>query len=54
MSMPAPASGGRERLPEFTLSPRVEARLAGALLIPFADVRHLQMLVLRPKEKTND
>lgn len=54
LSMPAPASGGRERAFEFTLPPHVEARLAGALLIPFADVRRLQKLVLRPQDQALD
>lgn len=52
LSMPAPASGGRERRLEFALPSHVETRLAGALLIPLADAQRLQELVLRPKEKT--
>jgi CRISPR-associated protein Csx17 len=51
-AMPAPKSGGGERTFEFSLPPHSSARLAGALLIPFADAHRLQKLALRPKEKT--
>lgn len=54
LSLPGPASGGRERSADFSLPAPTQARLAAALLIPLANPGRIQALVLRPDKQTQD
>jgi CRISPR-associated protein Csx17 len=48
VSLPGPVSGGRTRLPDYSLPKPMLERLVAALLIPLSNSTHLQTLVLRP------
>lgn len=48
VSLPGPISGGRTRVPDYSLPKPMLDRLAAALLIPVSKPERLQALVLRP------
>jgi CRISPR-associated protein Csx17 len=48
INFPGPVSGGRTRLPDYSLPKPMLDRLAAALLIPVSKPEQLQALVLRP------
>jgi len=48
VSLPGPTSGGRVRVPDYSMPKPVLDRLAAALLIPVSQPERLQALVLRP------
>lgn len=48
VSLPGPISGGRARVPDYSMPKPMLDRLAAALLIPVSKPERLQALVLRP------
>jgi CRISPR-associated protein Csx17 len=50
--MPGPMSGGRARLPDFSMPKPMLDRMAAALLIPVSQPERLQTLVLRPSSES--
>jgi CRISPR-associated protein Csx17 len=51
VSMPAPATGGRERSFHFSMPEAAQRRLAAALLIPLANPAQIKTLMLRPENQ---
>jgi CRISPR-associated protein Csx17 len=50
VSLPGPISGGRARVPDYSMPKPMLDRLAAALLIPLSNPARIQSLVLRPSQ----